>query len=103
MLAGEQAMFHENCKSAFLVFVDILGFEKLACSIAKNSNVNESKVRSDFLAVIEDRINAAKKNGYLIGSKNGQGDDWLLAVNSIGSLLKTVFGLLEHNTGLYRI
>ena len=78
--------------------MDILGFEKLPSLISHKTQVSNRKIRKDFLKVIQDKIEISKTKGYFIGAINGQGDDWLLAVNSVNSVLKLIFELFDHNT-----
>ena len=88
-----------NTETVFLIHLDILGFEELARRIAESSKtVSERKVREDFIRTIDQKIIEVEQRGELTGKKSGNDEDWLLAVNSLELVFKTIFEILNHNT-----
>jgi hypothetical protein len=83
--------------SKFLMWIDILGFEELGKQIAKTAKVSERKVRGDFTRLINEKIEEEKGHG-IIGENHGEGDDWLLAVDSLDNAFKVIHNILDHNT-----
>jgi len=79
----------------YLIYLDILGFEDLPQEIASKTRVKPSKVREDFLDVINERVEVADAKGEIEGKRYGDGDDWLLVADSF----KSVFRILNHDTG----
>jgi hypothetical protein len=82
----------------YLVYVDIMGFQNLAEKIAKEKQIEERKVRVDFLNVIRERVEAIEARKEIIGMSCGR-DDWILVTSSIDLVFKILFELLDHNTG----
>ena len=65
-------------KKAYLVNVDILGFEQLAKIISDNKGIDSRDVRKKFKDVIQRKIEELDKDKLLISTNPGR-DDWLLA------------------------
>jgi len=86
----------------FLVWLDILGFVRLAREIATESHLTERKVRSDFANVIRQRVDAMETKGEIIGKNYGDRDDWILVTASSDSVFKIISEILTHNTGYDR-
>lgn len=82
----------------YLVYVDIMGFQNLAEKIAKEKQIEERKVRVDFLNIIKERVEAIEARKEIIGMSCGR-DDWILVACSIDLVFKILFELLDHNTG----
>lgn len=85
-------------EKAFLIWLDILGFQELAHEVAEQCNLSERKVRDDFIRIINEKVADLKKNGLIIGKKYGEGEDWLLATSSLDSVFQAITCLLDHNT-----
>jgi hypothetical protein len=88
-----------GAETEFLIYLDILGFDKIARQISENSKVvSERKVREDFIRIINQKIDEAAQRGEIIGRNFSQRDDWLLAVKSIDLVFKVVYEILNHST-----
>jgi len=83
----------------YLVYLDILGFEKLATEIALKKGIEEVKLRKDFIEVIKEKIEKLVTEDKILGKKYGESDDWLLVVDSIDKVFSCIFEILDHNTG----
>lgn len=81
----------------FLIWIDILGFEALGKQIAETARVSERKVRGDFIRLINEKIEEEKRD-CIIGENHGEGDDWLLVVDSLDNAFKVIYDVLDHNT-----
>lgn len=86
-------------KQRYLIWLDILGFKDLVEKIAKESYLEERKVRTDFINVINERVTYLESQHYIIGKNYGERDDWLLVASSLDSVFKVVHKILDHNTG----
>lgn len=82
----------------YLVWIDILGFEKLAEEVAAKLEIDERKVRADFLITLEGKIDELEKKGSVIG-KTRIADDWLLVADSVDSAFVIIRTILDHNSG----
>ena len=83
----------------YLIWLDILGFEKLTEEIAQKSRLSTRNVRDNFLSTIEGKIKELQEKEIIIGQSYGGGDDWLLVTSSIDLAFKTISKLLDHDTG----
>jgi len=83
----------------YLIYLDILGFEKLAAEIALKKGIEEVKLRKDFIEVIKEKIEKLVADDKILGKKYGESDDWLLVVDSIDKVFSCIFEILDHNTG----
>jgi hypothetical protein len=90
-------MVIEMMRRKYLIWLDILGFDKLALEIAGKSDLTNRKVRRDFINTIKERVDVAS-NEYVIGKNYGRKDDWILVTESLDSAFKSVFEILNHNT-----
>lgn len=90
-------------EKAFFVWLDILGFDKLASEIADTSGLDSEKVRLDFINVINDRVKAIEDKKEILGKKYGKSDDWLLYTSSLDLAFKNVFDTLDHKTGYRKL
>jgi hypothetical protein len=82
----------------YLIWIDILGFEKVAKILSNKSGVDERKVRMDFINLINQRIFELETSGDIIGKNYGERDDWLLVTKSIDSLFTIILNLVELDT-----
>lgn len=78
----------------FLIYFDILGFEKLAIEIAKKSGFKEDVIREDYLSnPLEKRIKQLTKEKYTFSkglSEIEGSDNYLILVNDILTIFKLV-------------
>ena len=96
---GVNMMPEVNMENKFLIWLDILGFENLAKEVAANSRVSERKVREDFIHVITEKIQEGKRRDEILGYKYAESDDWLLVLDSLDLVFKTIMCILDHSTG----
>jgi hypothetical protein len=82
----------------YLIYVDILGFDRLAEEIASKKGLEARFVRKTFIGVIEKRVQALKDKNKLIGGNYGGSDDWLLVTDSIDHCFYCISQLLCHQT-----
>src|SRR5665647_1664904 len=85
-------------ETKFLIYVDILGFEKLGKTIAKKSRMQVSRVREDFIHIVDEKIEEAKKRNEIIGKSYYQGDSWILVAKSLDDVLKFVYRIINNAT-----
>jgi hypothetical protein len=85
----------------YLLYLDILGFEELAEEIAKNKRIEARRVRSVFIETIKERVDGLEAKGVISGKNYSGSDDWLLVVDSLDLVYKTIFEVLDHNTGYF--
>jgi len=83
----------------YLLWFDILGFEKLAEEIAEKKGLAERKIRDDFVNVIKERVGAIEAKGEIIGKNYGERDDWMVVTPSLESVFRVICEILDHNTG----
>ncbi|MBN2100199.1 MAG: hypothetical protein JW753_11450 [Dehalococcoidia bacterium] len=88
-------------KETYLVHLDILGFEQLAEEVACAKGMDSNKVRSDFLKVAEDKIDALERAGRIAAKNHGERDDWILVIDSLEGVFLSVFEMLDHRTGYH--
>lgn len=82
----------------YLLWFDILGFEKLAEEIAGKTHLAKRKVRTDFINILSERVEFMEAEGKIIGKNYGERDDWILIKDSLDSTFEVIFNILEHNT-----
>lgn len=71
----------------------------MAEEIATKTGLEARRVRLDFIGVIEERVKAIEAKGMIIGKNYGRRDDWLLALDSLHNVFKSVSEILHHHTG----
>lgn len=85
----------ENKSVKYLVYVDILGFEKLPEEIEKRENLSPRIVRSEILIEpTKQEIKNLKEGGKIFGVSEGR-DDWILVLNDIDNIFEVVSRLLR--------
>src|SRR4030043_1800086 len=82
----------------YLIYLDILGFDKLAKEIAGKSRVTPDGVRDDFIGVIKKKVEALETKREIIGKKYGESDDWLLVADNLDKVFTCIFEILDHKT-----
>lgn len=85
-------------KKYFLIYLDILGFDKLAKEVERNCKVESRKVRKDFINIIERKIEGLKNQSLISNYNYGKRDDWILVVNNIQNVFLSISRILDHNT-----
>jgi hypothetical protein len=82
----------------YLIYVDILGFERLAEIIEEERGIESREVRGKFIDVINERVKTIERRGRITGKKYGESDDWLLPTDSFENVLESIFEILDHHT-----
>ncbi|RCV63114.1 hypothetical protein C5S53_15325 [Methanophagales archaeon] len=82
----------------YLIYVDILGFERLAEIIEEERGIESREVREKFIDVINERVKTIERAGRIIGKKYGESDDWLLLTDSLENAFKCILDILDHHT-----
>jgi len=82
----------------YVIWLDILGFDRLAKKIAEEKGVTERKVRDDFINVINERVKVVEARSEIMGKNYGERDDWILVASSLDLIFKIAFEILDHNT-----
>ena len=99
---GPKLLFRENKEEMnekkYLVYVDILGFEKLAEILEKEREIESREVREKFIDVINERVKTIEREGRIIGKKYGESDDWLLLADSLENVFESILNILDHHT-----
>jgi hypothetical protein len=85
-------------EESYLIWLDILGFGELATEVSEKTGVTERKIRSDFIQVIKEKIETLLNRHEIKGKNYGARDDWILLVDSIDSVFKSICEILDHNT-----
>jgi len=83
----------------FLIWIDILGFDKLASEVSKSARIEEREVRKNFISTINNEVTKLQEMGHICGVKYGQSDDWLLVAESLDNIYHILDTILSHNTG----
>jgi hypothetical protein len=83
----------------YLIYLDILGFEKLASEIGTKKRIEPRKIRRDFIQVISDKVESLNKSGRITGFHYDEGDSWILIVNKLDQIFLIISELLNHNSG----
>ena len=79
----------------YLVYVDILGFERLAEIIEEERGIESREVREKFVDVINERVKTIERGGRIRGKRYGESDDWLLLTDSLENVFKSIFEILD--------
>jgi len=74
----------------FLIWMDILGFDKLASEVSKSTRIEERKIRMDFITIINNEVSKLQNSGIIHGVRYGQSDDWLLVVQSLDDIYSRI-------------
>ena len=82
----------------YLIYVDILGFERLAEKIEEERGIESREVREKFIDVINERVKTIERRGRITGKKYGESDDWLLLTDSLENVFKSILEILDHHT-----
>jgi hypothetical protein len=82
----------------YLVYLDILGFERLAEEIEKERGIESRDVRKKFIDVINERVKTIERAGGITGKKYEESDDWLLLTDSLENAFKCILDILDHHT-----
>jgi len=82
-------------KNVYLIYIDILGFEKLAVEISK-LGIESREVRNRFIDIINDKLVTLEREKLIIGKNTGR-DDWLLITDDINKVPIIVVKILEHH------
>jgi hypothetical protein len=83
----------------YLIYLDILGFQKLAEKVASEKGIDQRDVREKFIDVIKERVERLEAKGNIIGKKYGESDDWLLVTDALDNVFNCIFEILDHDTG----
>ena len=83
----------------YLIYVDILGFEKLAKKIAKDKGIEAKIVRNHFIDVIKEKVEDIETKYSIAGRHYGESDDWILVADSLDNTIGIVSDILDHSTG----
>ena len=83
----------------YLIYLDILGYEKLAKKIAKEKAIKENKIRSEFINTIKEKIRIIESRKLTAGEHYKGTDDWLLITDSLDNVFRIILEILDHNTG----
>ena len=88
----------------FLIYIDILGYDKRA-QMGDDIGIAEArKIREDFYKTIQNKINEIKFKFPIVGISPGR-DDWILVIDSKEIIdpcdicFKIISEILDHNTG----
>lgn len=79
----------------YFIFLDILGFEKLAIDIGKLWGNNTTGVRQKFLDKVNELIKPLDITHKIAKNSAGR-DDWILVTEDIATMLDCVYGILNH-------
>ena len=82
----------------YLVYVDILGFERLAEAIEEERGIESREIRGKFIDVINESVKKIERRGRVIGKRYGESDDWLLITDSLENVFKCILDILDHHT-----
>lgn len=84
-------------KRRYLIYVDILGFEKLPNDIENNCQIEPRAVRDLLCNTIENRLNVLENEG-VITKVPASGDSWVLVTDTIENQLKSIAFILDHQS-----
>jgi hypothetical protein len=82
----------------YLIYLDILGFERLAEEIEEERGIESREVREKFIDVINERVKTIERRGRITGKRYGESDDWLLLTDSLENAFKSILEILDHHT-----
>jgi len=74
----------------FLIYLDILGFEKLTKEIAKDKRIGAPVVRKHFIDVIKEKVKDIEKKHWIVGKHYGGSDDWILVADSLVNVFRII-------------
>lgn len=78
----------------YLIYMDILGFEKLAKKIAKETMKRPKDIRSDLVIRMKKKIEELKEAGLLLESQEISLDSWLLKISHIPEVIECIKGII---------
>ena len=82
----------------YLIYVDILGFEKLAEEISAIRKIDSREIRRKFREIIRERVEAVERNGKIKDKIYSKKDDWILLSDSIDNVFEAIYLILKHRT-----
>jgi hypothetical protein len=82
----------------YLIYLDILGFKRLAEIIEEERGIESREVREKFIDVINERVKTIEKGGRITGKKYEESDDWLLLTDSLENVFESILEILDHHT-----
>ena len=91
----------------YIIWLDILGFRKLAEKIANRHGISAGKVREDFVNGVKDKIEYFEKRGII--ERRGyrkEYDAWVLFIRNLNDVFKFIQGITNIKTpykGMKRI
>lgn len=74
----------------YLIYMDLLGFEKLAKKIAKETMKRPEDVRSDLIIQMKKKIEELKEAGLLLECQKISPDSWLLKISHISEVIDCI-------------
>ena len=83
----------------YIIWLDILGFEKLAKEIAIRHEISAGKVREDFINGVNDRICSLEKRGKI--ERRGyrkEFDAWLLFIKNLDNVFECIQKIISIKT-----
>lgn len=86
-------------KEYYIIFIDILGFDKLAEEIGNKKEIEPRRIREYFLDVISNKVEDIEQCNLIIGKRYSESDDWTLCTDDIDKMFSIVFKVLDHDTG----
>lgn len=81
----------------YLIFIDILGFEKLPEEIEKSKSIDANFIRKSFLEGINRALEQAQNKSYL-SMKVQSSDQWLIISDSFNNAILCILEILSHYT-----
>ena len=75
----------------YIIWLDILGFEKLASEIANRHKIPDGKVREDFVNGVKERIEYLEKTGII--ERRGyrkEYDAWIFFIINLDNVFKCI-------------
>lgn len=84
-------------KRRYLIYVDILGFEKLPNEIGNDCQIESRAVRDLLCNTIENRLNVLENEG-IITKVPASGDSWILVTDTTENQLTSIAFILDHQS-----
>ena len=84
--------------SAHLVYVDILGFEKLAEEISRRRKIDSREIRKKFREIMGERVEIVEESGKIKDKVYGKKDDWIIISDSLDNVFEAIYLILNHRT-----
>ena len=78
----------------YLIYMDLLGFEKLAKKIAKETMKRPKDIRSDLVIRMKKKIEELKEAGLLLECQKISPDSWLLKISHISEVIECIKGII---------